>query len=171
MLQNPHMSEDKVVNYTVRLPLSLKNQLRDDAKEQGRSLNSHFVWVIEQYLDLDFGDQDSQQQEAIAKILDKFKAEIFANLEDQSAQLGIEADQSLCRLLAVINHNDKSVLRAYVAAETDTLWFEIEDPSVMKLESGTLINRISNSRTENGYPYQIGEETLSHLTKHPHHLD
>lgn len=41
--------QDRIINYTVRLPLSVKNTLRDDAAKSARSLNAHFVWILEKY--------------------------------------------------------------------------------------------------------------------------
>ena len=41
---------EDVINYTVRLPKSLKDTLRDDAKEHGRSLNHHLVLIISEYM-------------------------------------------------------------------------------------------------------------------------
>ena len=44
------MSESKVINYTIRIPRSVRDGLRADAKLHSRSINKHFVKVIEQYL-------------------------------------------------------------------------------------------------------------------------
>lgn len=39
-----------IVNYTVRIPLELKDALKADAEKNSRSINAHFVKIVEQYL-------------------------------------------------------------------------------------------------------------------------
>lgn len=40
----------EIINYTVRLPRETKDHLRDDAAKHSRSLNAHFIKIVEQYL-------------------------------------------------------------------------------------------------------------------------
>ena len=49
MLQCVHMAEE-MIHYTVRIPREIKDLMRDNADQNGRSLNGLFVWVMEKYL-------------------------------------------------------------------------------------------------------------------------
>lgn len=39
---------DTIINYTIRIPRQLKEAAKKQAKKEGRSLNSHFVYLLEQ---------------------------------------------------------------------------------------------------------------------------
>lgn len=49
--------EGDVVSYTVRLPLWLRDEMKKQAAEAGRSMNTHFVKVLGAAAGGEFGDQ------------------------------------------------------------------------------------------------------------------
>ena len=45
------MTSSEIIGYTVRLERQLKDRIRQDAEEHGRSLNRHMVMIFEDYIE------------------------------------------------------------------------------------------------------------------------
>ena len=45
-----HMADEQIM-YSVRMPRALKDRFKADAAKEQRSLNAHFVHILQQYVD------------------------------------------------------------------------------------------------------------------------
>lgn len=87
ILQNACM---ETINYTLRIPRDLKDALKESAEREGRSLNSHFIYILRRYLaGYDFG--------LPAAIDEKMEAESLAHNKSKTDEIVDRLSSSLAR--------------------------------------------------------------------------